>query len=76
MPTSHKDVYYLKMLLLNALESLVKPYFEGLNINTFDCAQSFDEKGCHLSLHATPFLYLKGISIASTTKVNFFSQMS
>jgi hypothetical protein len=38
------------MLLLNALESLVKPYFEGLNPNTFNCAQSFDEKDCHLSL--------------------------
>jgi hypothetical protein len=68
MPTSHKGIYYLKMRLLNALEGLVKPYFEGLNINTFDCAQSFDEKGCHLSLHATPFLYLKGISITQQLK--------
>jgi hypothetical protein len=41
------------MLLLNALESLVKAYFKNLNLNTFDCAQSFDEKDCHLSLYAT-----------------------
>jgi hypothetical protein len=38
------------MLLLNALESLVKPYFEGLNLNTFDYAQSFEDKDFHLSL--------------------------